>query len=218
MGSVPGIRRAPPSKPSDGGESAPGSHCTGTSPLRVSPRATPGPTRSHPQTRVPENSRTLDKVQSSHAGRPIRVYHCRTCDRRFTPGPRALRNKTYPLGEILEVLTAYNQGHSLEDAARRLSSRHGHAINPATISRWLPAHSGRGWLESRSNRFVLFYVAVVAQVGRGEHPERSLWTCVPSGFRRPMASRGGESDSCPVVEGVVLRGRSRCGTEPWPLP
>jgi hypothetical protein len=46
------------------------------------------------------------------------------------------------LAEILDALTSYNQGHSLEDAARRLSSRYGHAINPATISRWLSAHPG----------------------------------------------------------------------------
>ena len=67
---------------------------------------------------------------------------CRACDRRFTPGPRALRNKTYPFGEILDALTEYNRGHSLEEVSRRLSSRHGHAINPATISRWLSAHPG----------------------------------------------------------------------------
>jgi hypothetical protein len=72
----------------------------------------------------------------------VRVYQCRTCDRRFTPGPRALRNKTYPLAEILDALTEYNRGHSLEEVSRRLSSRHGHAINPATISRWLSAHPG----------------------------------------------------------------------------
>ncbi len=72
----------------------------------------------------------------------VRMYICRACQRRFTPGPRAVRNKTYPLGEILDALTSYNLGHSLEEAARRMSSRYGHAINPATISRWLSAHPG----------------------------------------------------------------------------
>ena len=43
-----------------------------------------------------------------------------------------MRNKTYPLNEIFEALTAYNRGLSLEDTARRLSSRHGHTVNPAT--------------------------------------------------------------------------------------
>jgi hypothetical protein len=72
----------------------------------------------------------------------VRIYECRACDRRFTPGPRALRNKTYPVGEILEALTDYNRGHSLDEVSRRVSSRYGHAINPATISRWLSAHPG----------------------------------------------------------------------------
>lgn len=72
----------------------------------------------------------------------IRLYRCRACGRTFTPGPRALRNKTYPLNEILEAFTIYNRGNSLEDTSRRLSSRHGHAVNPATISRWLAAHPG----------------------------------------------------------------------------
>ena len=86
--------------------------------------------------KIATKGRRLKKLET------IRLYHCQTCDRRFTPGPRALRNKTYPLNEILEALTSYNQGHSLEDAARRLSSRHGHAINASTISRWLSAHPG----------------------------------------------------------------------------
>jgi len=85
---------------------------------------------------ITTKGRRLKKLET------IRLYHCRACDRGFTPGPRALRNKTYPVGEILEALTAYNQGHSLEDAARRLSSRFGHAINPSTISRWLSEHPG----------------------------------------------------------------------------
>ena len=32
-------------------------------------------------------------------------YRCRSCGRSFTPGLRAIRNKTYPLNEILEALT-----------------------------------------------------------------------------------------------------------------
>ena len=86
--------------------------------------------------KIAAKGRRLKKLET------IRLYHCHTCDRRFTPGPRALRNKTYPLGEILEAFTDWNQGHSLEDVSRRLSSRHGHTINPATISRWLSAHPG----------------------------------------------------------------------------
>jgi len=70
----------------------------------------------------------------------VRLYRCKTCDRTFTPGPRALRYKTYPLHEILDALSTYNRGCSLEETSRRLSSRYGHAIDPATISRWLTAH------------------------------------------------------------------------------
>jgi hypothetical protein len=51
-----------------------------------------------------------------------------------------LRNKTYPVTEIIDGLTLYNRGHSLEEVAQRLSSRHGHTIVPSTISRWLQAH------------------------------------------------------------------------------
>jgi len=80
--------------------------------------------------------RRLKKLES------VRLYICRACKRRFTPGPRGVRNKTYPLGEILDALTSYNRGYSLEEAARRLSSRYGHTINPTTISRWLSAYPG----------------------------------------------------------------------------
>lgn len=72
----------------------------------------------------------------------IRLYRCRTCEHRFSPGPRPLRNKTYPIAEIIDGLTQYNRGHSLEETARRLSSRHGHSIAASTISRWLQAHPG----------------------------------------------------------------------------
>ena len=70
----------------------------------------------------------------------VRLYHCRTCDRRFTPGPRAIRGKTYPIAEILDAFTMYNRGHSLEEVSARISSRYGHSVSVSTISRWLSAH------------------------------------------------------------------------------
>jgi hypothetical protein len=82
---------------------------------------------------APKGSRTK-KLET------VRRYRCRSCQRTFTPGPRALRYKTYPLHEILDALSTYNCGYTLDEASRRLSSRYGHTINPATISRWLAAH------------------------------------------------------------------------------
>jgi hypothetical protein len=48
----------------------------------------------------------------------VRLYRCRGYGRTFTPGPRALRNKTYRLNEILEAFAIYNGGNSLEDKSR----------------------------------------------------------------------------------------------------
>jgi len=107
-------------------------------------RATPAPSPVKPPERCPHcgsrkittRGRRLKKLET------IRLYQCRACDRRFTPGPTALRHKTYPVGQILEALTEYNRGHSLDEVSRRLSSRHGNVISPSTISRWLAAHPG----------------------------------------------------------------------------
>jgi transposase-like protein len=70
----------------------------------------------------------------------VPLYRCRACGRTFAPGPLAIRNKTYPLPEILEALTLYDRGNTLEDTARKLSSRYGHRVAPSTISRWLTEH------------------------------------------------------------------------------
>jgi PD-(D/E)XK nuclease superfamily protein len=70
----------------------------------------------------------------------VRLYRCASCKRVFTPGPLAIRQKVYPLHEILDAISTYNRGYTLEETSRRLSSRYGHAIHPATISRWLAEH------------------------------------------------------------------------------
>jgi len=70
----------------------------------------------------------------------VPLYRCRACGRTFAAGPLTIRNKTYPLPEILEALTLYNRGNTLEDTARKLSSRYGHRVAPSAISRWLSEH------------------------------------------------------------------------------
>jgi DNA-directed RNA polymerase subunit RPC12/RpoP len=70
----------------------------------------------------------------------VPLYRCRSCGRTFAPGPRVVRNKTYPVNEILEALTQYDRGNTLEETARTISSRHGHPVAPSTISRWLSEH------------------------------------------------------------------------------
>src|SRR6202795_1340482 len=70
----------------------------------------------------------------------VPLYRCRSCGRTFAPGPRAIRNKTYPLPEILEAFTRYDRGNTLEATAEKISSRYGHGVAPSTISRWLAEH------------------------------------------------------------------------------
>jgi transposase-like protein len=70
----------------------------------------------------------------------VPLFLCRSCGRSFTAGPRTIRNKTYPLPEILEALTLYDRGNTLEATAEKISSRHGHSVAPSTISRWLSEH------------------------------------------------------------------------------
>jgi DNA-directed RNA polymerase subunit RPC12/RpoP len=70
----------------------------------------------------------------------VPLYRCRSCGRTFSIGPRAIRNKTYPLPEILEAFTLHDRGNTLEETADKISSRHGHQVAPSTISRWVSEH------------------------------------------------------------------------------
>ena len=44
----------------------------------------------------------------------VQLWRCSSCKRVFTPGPTALRNKTYPLRTILTALSDYDLGYTLE--------------------------------------------------------------------------------------------------------
>src|ERR1700730_16441570 len=60
-----------------------------------------------------------------------------SCNRTFTPGPAALRNKTYPLRMILAALTDYDLGYTLEATAARLKKKTNRGVSPSTIATWL---------------------------------------------------------------------------------
>ena len=72
----------------------------------------PRPSPIKPPERCPHcNSRRLIKKGARQKKlERVPLYRCRACGRTFTPGPRAVRDKTYPVNEILEALTQYGSG------------------------------------------------------------------------------------------------------------
>jgi hypothetical protein len=104
--------------------------------------APPRPSPIKPPDRCPycNSPRLIKKGSRQKKLERVPLLRCRGCGRTFAPGPRAVRNKTYPINEILEALTLYDRGNTLEETAAKISSRHGHAVAPSTISRWLSAH------------------------------------------------------------------------------
>src|SRR6202045_1076826 len=67
----------------------------------------------------------------------VQLWRCASCKRVFTPGPAALRNKTYPLRVILAALTDYDIGYTLEETAARLKKKTHRHVSPSTITTWL---------------------------------------------------------------------------------
>lgn len=71
----------------------------------------------------------------------VQLWRCASCKRTFTPGPAPLRNKTYPLRTILDALSTYSLGYSLEDTVARIKSKSGRTIASSTLAGWLAAHN-----------------------------------------------------------------------------
>jgi transposase-like protein len=70
----------------------------------------------------------------------VQLWRCASCKRVFTPGPAALRNKTYPLRMILDALSTYSLGYSMGDTVARLKSKSWRAIGSSTLAGWLSDH------------------------------------------------------------------------------
>ena len=67
----------------------------------------------------------------------VQLWRCGSCKRVFTPGPAALRNRTYPLRMILSALTDYDIGYTLQETAARLKKKTNRSVSPSTITAWL---------------------------------------------------------------------------------
>ncbi len=70
----------------------------------------------------------------------VQPWRCASCKRVFTPAPAALRNKTYPLHVVLDAITLYDLGYSLEQTADKIKSRFGRRAGRSTIAAWLAEH------------------------------------------------------------------------------
>jgi transposase-like protein len=70
----------------------------------------------------------------------VQLWRCASCKRVFTPAPQALRNKTYPLRIILEALTTYSLGYSIEQTLAHMKSKRGRSIAPSTLANWIAEH------------------------------------------------------------------------------
>src|SRR3990170_6643061 len=70
----------------------------------------------------------------------VQLWRCASCKRIFTPGPAALRNKTYPLRMVLDALSTYSLGYSLEDTVASVKSKSGRTIGTSTVACWLAQH------------------------------------------------------------------------------
>ena len=70
---------------------------------------------SHVLTRRGTRKKKLETVQ---------LWRCASCKRTFTPGPASIRNKTYPLRTVLDALSTYSLGYSLEETVARIKLIH----------------------------------------------------------------------------------------------
>lgn len=70
----------------------------------------------------------------------VQRWQCKVCHRVFTPGPGAMRGKTYPLRAILDGLIWYHQGFTLAETGAKLKSRHGIMVGPSTVAVWITEH------------------------------------------------------------------------------
>jgi transposase-like protein len=69
----------------------------------------------------------------------VQLYKCSVCQRTFTP--QTVKGKHYPLKLILDGLSIYNLGYTLEDTCRLLKEKYGIAVKSSSLSNWVSEFS-----------------------------------------------------------------------------
>lgn len=70
----------------------------------------------------------------------VQLYHCKVCNKAFTP--KETKGKHYPLKVILDALSYYYLGYTLQATADFLKTKYKRKIKPATIDNWVLEFSG----------------------------------------------------------------------------
>lgn len=65
----------------------------------------------------------------------VQLYLCRSCLRAFTPA--AVKGKHYPIGAIIDAMSYYNLGFSLEQSCRILKEKSGFDAQPSSLANWV---------------------------------------------------------------------------------
>jgi ATP-dependent exoDNAse (exonuclease V) beta subunit len=66
-------------------------------------------------------------------------YMCKKCGKIFTD--RKLKHRSYPPKIVLNAISYYNLGHTLEQTRKEISRRFRHAVPPTTIHSWVKYYS-----------------------------------------------------------------------------
>jgi len=65
----------------------------------------------------------------------VQLWYCKDCQKVFTP--QIAKGKTFPLRIILDGLSFYNIGYTLEDSCRFIKEQYGIKVVPTTLSNWV---------------------------------------------------------------------------------
>jgi len=65
----------------------------------------------------------------------VQLYLCKECNKTFTP--LNLKGKHYPLRIILDCLSIYNLGYTLQESARLMSRKYSINVRASTLANWI---------------------------------------------------------------------------------